>query len=66
MSHASPLLPSSLLTPHAARLASSSLAPRRVGTIHWHARVCRVAVSIHPLVQVSLVRPSLPPCNAQL
>jgi hypothetical protein len=53
MSHAAPLLPPSLLTPHAARLASSSLAPRRVGTMRWHAHVCRVAASIHPLVQLT-------------
>jgi hypothetical protein len=53
MSHVAHLLPPSLLTLHAARLASSSLAPRRVGTMHWHARVCRVAASIHPLVQLT-------------
>jgi hypothetical protein len=53
MSHAAPLLPPSLLTPHAARLASSSLAPCRVGTMRWHACVCCVAASIHPLVQLT-------------
>jgi hypothetical protein len=37
MPHAAPLLPPSLLTPHAARLASSSVAPHRIGTMHWHA-----------------------------
>jgi hypothetical protein len=50
MSRAAPLLPPSLLTLRAARLASNSLAPRRVGTMCWHARVCRLAASIHPLV----------------
>jgi hypothetical protein len=53
MSHVAHLLPPFLLTLHAARLASSSLAPRRVGTMHWHARVCRVAASIRPLVQLT-------------
>jgi hypothetical protein len=52
MSHVVPLLPP-FLTPHVARLASSSLAPRRVGTMRWHAYVCRVAASIHPLVQLT-------------
>jgi hypothetical protein len=49
MSGAVPLLPPSLLTLHAARLASSTLARSRVGTMRWHACVCRVATSIHPL-----------------
>jgi hypothetical protein len=53
MSRAAPLLPPSLLTPHAARLASSSLAPHRVGTMRWHAYVCHVAASIRPLVQLT-------------
>jgi hypothetical protein len=40
MPHAAPLLPPSLLTPHASHLASSSLATRPVGTMrgHTHAR----------------------------
>jgi hypothetical protein len=50
MSHTVPLLPPSLLTPHAAHLASSSLAPHRIGIMRWHACVCYVAASIHPLV----------------
>jgi hypothetical protein len=45
MPHAAPLLPPSLLTPRAARLASSSLAPRRVGAMRWHAHARRVALS---------------------
>jgi hypothetical protein len=49
MSGVVPLLPPSLLTLHAARLASSTLARSRVGTMRWHACVCRVATSIHPL-----------------
>jgi hypothetical protein len=53
MSHAAPLLPPSLLTPHAARLASSSLAPCHIVTMHWHACVCRVAASIRPLVRLT-------------
>jgi hypothetical protein len=53
MSRAAPLLPPSLPTPRAGGLASSSLAPRRVGTMRWHARVCCVAASIHPLVQLT-------------
>jgi hypothetical protein len=53
MSHTVPLLPPSLLTPCAARPASSTLAPRCVGTIRWHACVCRVAASIRPLVQLT-------------
>jgi hypothetical protein len=52
MSHVVPLLPP-FLTPHVARLASSSLAPRRVGTMRWHACVCRVDASIRPLVQLT-------------
>jgi hypothetical protein len=39
MSRAAPLLPPSLLTLHAARLAANSLGPRHVGTMRWHA--CR-------------------------
>jgi hypothetical protein len=50
ISRVAPLLPPSLLTLRAARLASSSLAPRRVGTMRWHARVCCVPPSIRPLV----------------
>jgi hypothetical protein len=53
MSHAAPLLPPSLLTPHVSRLASSSLAPHRIGTMRWHACMCRMATSIHPLVQLT-------------
>jgi hypothetical protein len=45
MPHAEPLLPPSLLTLRAARLASSSLAPCRVGTMHWHTHARRVALS---------------------
>jgi hypothetical protein len=71
MSGAVPLLPPSLLTLHAARLASSTLARSRVGTMRWHACVCRVATSIHPLVQLTSSptaygqTPSAsPPCKA--
>jgi hypothetical protein len=53
MSHTAPLLPTSLLTPCAAHLASSSLAPRHVGTMRWHAHVCHVAASILTLVQLT-------------
>jgi hypothetical protein len=53
MSCAVPLLPPSLLTTRVTHLASSSLAPRRVGTMRWHTHVCRVAASIHPLVQLT-------------
>jgi hypothetical protein len=49
MPRATPLLPLSLLTPRASRLASSSLAPRRVSTMCWHARVCRMTTLIHSL-----------------
>jgi hypothetical protein len=45
MPHAAPLLPPSLLTPCAACLASSSLAPRRVGTMRWHTHARRMALS---------------------
>jgi hypothetical protein len=30
------------------RLASSSLSPRRVGTMHWRAHACRMATTIPP------------------
>jgi hypothetical protein len=53
MSHTAPLLPPSLLTPRAARPASNTLAPCRVGTIHWHTCVCHVATSIRPLAQLT-------------
>jgi hypothetical protein len=53
MSHTGPLLPPSLLTPRAARLASSSLAPCHVGSMRCHARVSHVAASIFPLVQLT-------------
>jgi hypothetical protein len=45
MPHAAPLPPPSMLTPRAARLASSSLAPRLVGTMRWHAHACHVGLS---------------------
>jgi hypothetical protein len=71
MSGAVPLLPPSLLTLHAACLASSTLARSCVGTMRWHACVCRVATSIHPLVQLTSSptaygqTPSVsPPCKA--
>jgi hypothetical protein len=45
MPRAAPLLPPSLLTPRAVRLASSSVAPHRVGTMRWHAHARHVALS---------------------
>jgi hypothetical protein len=45
---AMPPLPSSLLTPRAVRPASSSLAPRCVGTMCWHAHVDQSKVAVHP------------------
>jgi hypothetical protein len=45
MPHATPLLPPSLLTPRAVRLASSSLALCHVGAMHWHAHAHSVALS---------------------
>jgi hypothetical protein len=51
MPRTAPLLPPPLLTPRAARLASSSLASRRVGTMRWHANARRVALSSATPVQ---------------
>jgi hypothetical protein len=56
MPHTMPLLPPSLLTPRAARLASSSLAPRRVGAMHLHAHARRVALSSATPLSSSLPR----------
>jgi hypothetical protein len=55
--HAAPLLPPSLLTPRASHLASSSLAPRHVGTIHWHTHVHGVAMASTPPVQLTTPMP---------
>jgi hypothetical protein len=43
--HAVLLLPPSLLTPRVTNLASSSLAPRRIGTMRWHTHARRMALS---------------------
>jgi hypothetical protein len=55
---AAPLLPPSLLTPRAARLASSSLAPRRVGTVRWHAHARRMAMASTLPVQFTTPTPA--------
>jgi hypothetical protein len=55
---AAPLLPPSLLTPRAARLASSSLAPCRVGTVRWHAHARRVATASTLPVQLTIPTPA--------
>jgi hypothetical protein len=56
--HTAPLLPPSLLTPRAARLASSSLAPRHVGTMHMHAHARRVARASTLHVQLTTPTPA--------
>jgi hypothetical protein len=56
--HVVPLLPPSWLTPRAACLASSSLAPRCVGTIRWHTHEHRVATTSTLPVQLTTTTPA--------
>jgi hypothetical protein len=46
------------LTPRAARLASSSIAPCRVGTVRWHAHARRVATASTLPVQLTIPTPT--------
>jgi hypothetical protein len=57
MPHAAPLLPPSLLTPHATRLASSYRASRYIGTVYLRTIACHMSLSSATLL-VHLTTPT--------